>query len=94
MRFPMGTVSAFAHQHWILGGIGASLVWFAAGTQSLSNRRPDAAIFWQAIAVIIALILCGWTLAEREWLGLIAGMPTVYFEVRSIRSSTLSTPSQ
>lgn len=88
----MGTLSAFAHQHWVLGGIAASLIWFAAGRQSLSNRRPDAAIFWQAVAVIIALIVCGWTIAEREWLGLAAGILVVYFEVRSIRRSTLASP--
>lgn len=90
----MGTVSAFAQQHWIFGGILASLMWFAAGKQYLSNRRSGAAISWQAIAVIIALILCGWTIAEREWLGLAAGILTVYFEVRSIRRSALSTSLQ
>jgi hypothetical protein len=52
--------------------------------------RPDAAIFWQAVAVIIVLIVCGWTIAEREWLGLAAGMLTVYFEVQSIPRSILS----
>jgi len=88
----MGTIYAFAHQHWIVGGIVASLMWFTAGKQSLSNRRPDAAIFWQAVAVIIALILCGWAIAEREWLGLTAGILTVSFEVRSMRRSTLTTP--
>jgi hypothetical protein len=56
----------------------SSLFWFATGRQSLPHRRPDAAIFWQAIAVIIALILCGWTIAEREWVGLGAGVITVY----------------
>jgi hypothetical protein len=88
----MSTLSDFAAKHWVVGGIGVSLLWFVAGRQSLSNRRPDAAIFWQAVAVIIALVLCGWTIAEREWLGLAAGILVVYFEVRSIRRSTLGSP--
>jgi len=90
----MSTLSEFAAKHWVIGGIGVSLLWFVAGKQSLSNRRPNAAIGWQAIAVIIALIVCGWTVAEREWLGLAAGIVVVYFEVRSIKRSTLSSPHQ
>jgi hypothetical protein len=86
----MNTLSDFAAKHWILGSIGASLLWFLAGRQSLSNRGPDAAIGWQTIAVIIALIVCGWTALEREWLGLAAGIVVVYFEFRSISRSTLS----
>jgi len=31
----MGTIYAFAHQHWIVGGIVASVMWFTAGKQSL-----------------------------------------------------------
>jgi hypothetical protein len=88
----MSTLSDLAVKHWIVGGIGASLLWFVAGRQFLSNRRPDAAIGWQAIAVIVALIVCGWTVAEREWLGLAAGLIVVFFEVRSIKRSTLSSP--
>jgi hypothetical protein len=88
----MSTLSDFAAKHWVLGGIGVSLLWFVAGRQSLSHRKPNAAIFWQAVAVIIALILCGWTIAEKEWLGLAAGIVVVYFEVRSIRRSTLGSP--
>jgi len=88
----MSALSDFAAKHWVVGGIGVSLLWFVAGGQSLSNRRPEAAIFWQAVAVIIALILCGWTVAEREWLGLAAGILVVYFEVRSIRRSAFGSP--
>ena len=86
----MGTLSHLAAKYWFVGGIGVSLLWFAAGRQSLSNRRPDAAIGWQAIAVIIGLIVCGRSAVDREWFGLAAGIITVYFEVRSIRRSTLS----
>ena len=34
--------------------------WFVAGLQSFSNRKPDAAVAWQSVAVLIILILCGW----------------------------------
>lgn len=87
----MGTLSTFAAQHWVVGGIAVSLLWFAAGRQSLSNRRPDAAIGWQVIAVIIALIVGGWTVAKKEWLGLAAIIVVLYLEVRSIMRSSLTT---
>jgi hypothetical protein len=86
----MGSLSNLAAKYWFIGGIGVSLLWFVAGKQSLSNRRPDAAIGWQATAVIIGLIVCGRTIVDREWFGLVAGIVTVYFEVRSIWRSTLS----
>jgi hypothetical protein len=86
----MGALSNLAAKYWFVGGIGVSLLWFVAGKQSLSNRKPDAAIGWQAIAVIIGLIVCGRTIVDREWLGLVAGIVAVYFEVRSIWRSTLS----
>jgi hypothetical protein len=90
----MGMVSNLAAKYWFVCGIAVSLLWFAAARQSLSNRRADAAIGWQAIAVIIALIVCGRSAAEREWLGLVAGIVAVYFEVRSIRRSTLNNQRQ
>jgi hypothetical protein len=90
----MGVFSDFAAKHWVLGGIAVSLLWFVAGKQSLFNRRPDAASFWQSVAVIIVLIMCGWAVAEKEWLGLAAGVVVFYLEVRSTRRSTLKTKSQ
>jgi len=45
--------------------------------------------FWQVIAVIVALIVCGWSIVEKQWLGAIAGIVLVSFEVRSIRLHTL-----
>lgn len=83
-------LSNLAAKYWFVCGIAVSLLWFVAGRQSLSNRRPDAAIGWQAIAVIIALIVCGRSAVEREWLGLVAGIVAVFFEVRSIRRSLLN----
>jgi hypothetical protein len=88
----MGALSNLAAKYWFVGGIGVSLLWFVAGKQSLSNRKPDAPIGWQAIAVIIGLIVCGRTIVDREWFGLVAGIVAVYFEVRSIWRSTLSQP--
>jgi hypothetical protein len=74
------TLSDFAAKHWLIDGIAVSLLWFLAGRQSISNRRTDATIFWQAVAVIIGLIVCGWAIVEKEWLGLIAGIGVVFFE--------------
>lgn len=75
----------FAERHWVLGGILASLLWFVAGRQSFSNRNTDAAIGWQMVAVAIVLILGGWAIAKREWIGLAAAIAVLYIEVRSIR---------
>ncbi len=77
--------SQFAEQHWILGGILASLLWFVAGKQSFSNRKADFAMLWQSVAVLIVLVLCGWAVAEREWLGLAFAIAVLYVEARSIR---------
>jgi len=77
--------SQIAERHWIGGGILASLLWFFAARQSLSNRRPDAAIFWQSVGVIIVLIVCGWAVAEREWLGLVFAVAVLFVEALSIR---------
>jgi hypothetical protein len=81
----MATISDFASKHWVLGGIVTSLLWFVAGRQYSSSRQRFAAISWQSIAAIIGLIVCGWCVAEREWLGLAAGIVVVFIEVRSIR---------
>ena len=72
-------------QHWVIGGILVSLLWFFAGKQSLSNGRPGAARLWQTVGAIILLILCGWTIVEREWLGLVFGIGVLCLEVRSIK---------
>lgn len=77
--------SQFVKQHWVVGGILVSLLWFLAGKQSLSNGRADAAKFWQGVGLIIILILCGWTIAEKQWLGLAFGIAVLYVEARSIR---------
>ncbi len=72
-------------RHWVVGGIGASLAWFLAGRQSLSNKNPDAAIGWQCVAAIIILIVCGWAVVEKEWVGLAFALVVLYMEVRSIK---------
>jgi hypothetical protein len=86
----MTMLSELAARYWYVGGIAVSLIWFVAGKQSLSNKRPDAAIGWQAIAVIIALIVSGRSIVEKQWLGLALGVIAVFLEVRSIRRSTLA----
>jgi hypothetical protein len=77
--------SQLARQHWVIGGIFVSLLWFFAGKQSLSNKRPDAAIFWQAIGAVIILILCGWAVANKQWLGVTFGLIVLFVEARSIK---------
>jgi hypothetical protein len=81
----MGMLSNPAAKYWFVCGVAVSLLWFAAGRQSLSNRRPDAAIGWQVIAVIITLIVCGRSAFEGQRLGLALGIIAVFFEVRSIK---------
>jgi len=83
--------SQFFKQHWVLGGILVSLLWFFAGKQSLSNGRPDAALFWQSVGVIIILILCGWAIAEGQWLGLVFGIAVLCLEAGSIRRTYATT---
>lgn len=75
----------FITEHWVIGGIGASLLWYLAGAQSLSNRKPQIAIIFQIMAVLIVLVMSGWAIAQKEWLGLVLGTVVLYFEVRAIR---------
>jgi hypothetical protein len=90
----MALFSNLAAKYWYICGVGVSLLWFAAGRQSLSNKRPDAAIGWQAIAVIIALIVAGRSIFARQWLGSVIGIIAALWEVRSIRRYTLPNPPQ
>jgi hypothetical protein len=83
-----------AAKYWFVLGVGVSYLWFAAGKQSLVKMRLGAAIGWQVIAVIIALIVCGRSAVEKQWLGLAIGIGAVLFEVRSIRRSTLNSLGQ
>jgi hypothetical protein len=85
----MTTVAELAARYWYVGGVGVSLIWFFAGKQSLSNKRPDVAIGWQIIGVVIALIVCGRSVIEKEWLGFVLGAAAVYLEARSMRRYTL-----
>lgn len=72
---------------WLIGGIAVSLLLYFAGRQSLSNRRAEAAILWQAVAVIIGLIVCDWAIVEKQWLSLVAAIAFVLLEVHSTRRS-------
>jgi hydrogenase-4 membrane subunit HyfE len=79
--------SQFAERHWIVGGILVSLLWFVAGKQSFSNRKADTAMFWQSVAVLIILVVCGWALVEKQWLGLGFAVVVLCVEAGSIRRS-------
>src|SRR5689334_17815505 len=81
----MSSLASFIREHWIVGGVVTSLLWFLAGVQSLRNQKTDAAIFWQVFAVIVILIMCGWAIAEQEWLGIASGIAVFYLETRTIR---------
>lgn len=86
--------SQFAQQHWIIGGILASLLWFLAGRQSLANRQPGYAFFWQGIAVFTVAVLCVWAVLEREWIGLGFGVAVFCIEAFSMRRSQAERGSQ
>lgn len=78
-------MSELLTRHWVIGGLLASLLWFLAGQQSLSNKKPDNAIAFQRVAVFLIVALCAWSVVEGEWLGLVCGLAVLYFEIRSIR---------
>lgn len=83
------TWSEFLARHWVIGGIGASLLWCLAGKQSLSNRNVNGAIAWQSVGLLLILILAGWTIKEGQWVGLVCALLVFSFEVWTIsRSST------
>jgi hypothetical protein len=78
-------LSQFAEQHWIVGGTLVSLLWFFAARQSISRGRTDAAIFWQIVALIIMLFVCGWAIVEREWLGFAFAAAVLCIEALSLK---------
>jgi uncharacterized membrane protein len=85
---PIGLESSwtdFAARHWVIGGIVASLAWFFAGRQSLSNKNMNGALAWLCIAVLIMVVLCVWAVVKGEWLGFASGLAVLYLEIRSIR---------
>jgi len=92
----------FAQQHWIFGGILASILWFLAGRQSLTNRQAGYAAFWQGIALFIALVLCVWATLEKQWIGLMFGLVVLSVEALSMKQfyakrrerGQISTPSR
>jgi hypothetical protein len=90
----MSEWSQFAEHHWIVGGILASLLWFVAGRQSLANRQPGYAMFWQGIAMFIGAVLCVWAVLEREWIGLGFGIVVLCLEALSMRRSHTARSSQ
>jgi hypothetical protein len=85
-----GTLAGFAAKHWIAGGIATSLLWFLAGKESSHGIGP----VWRGVGVVILATLCGWCIAEREWLGLAAGIGVLYWEIHYIRRLRSRAPSQ
>ncbi len=81
--------SDFAARHWVVGGIVAALLWFVAGSQSLSNKSTDTAILWQWVSVFIIMIICVWCIAKKEWVGFIGGLQ--FFVLKSGGFSVVST---
>jgi len=75
------TLAEFAVRHWIAGGIATSLLWFFAGKESRHGIGP----VWRGVGVAILVTLCGWCIAEREWLGLAIGIVVLYWEIQYIR---------
>jgi len=65
-------------------------MWFVAGRQSFSNKKPDAAIAWQSVGVLTIVAVCGWAVVKEEWLGLSFAIVVLYIEVRSIRRISAS----
>ena len=90
----MTALLEMAAKYWFVLGIGVSYLWFVAGKQSLLKKEPGAAIGWQVIAVVIALIVCGRSVVERQWLGAVLGIIVALLELRSIRQLTLHSPPQ
>lgn len=78
-------LSQFAGQHWVVGGILTSLLWSVAGKQSHSNRKADLAMLWQGVGILVVLVLCGWAIVDREWIGLGVAIVVLCIEVRLIK---------
>ena len=81
----MSKWSQFAQQHWVIGGILASVLWFLAGRQSLTNRQRGYALFWRGIALFIVTVVCVWAVLGREWIGLAFGITVLCIEAFSIK---------
>jgi ABC-type branched-subunit amino acid transport system permease subunit len=78
-------VTRFLYDHWVIGGIVTSLLWFLVGWQSFRARKLMSALLWQSIGGFIAAALCVWAVKEREWVGFFFGLTLLCFEGRSIR---------
>lgn len=71
----------FLTEHPEVAGIGSSLIWFMAGRQSISNGKPENAIFWESGGFLIALATCIYTLKTQEWVGLTFGVTLIVAEI-------------
>lgn len=73
--------------HWVLGGIVCSLVWIAAGWQSLSNQAHRSALLWLFGATVTTAALAIWSFKAEEWLGLIAALSLLTAAIVLLRKS-------
>lgn len=74
-------MKSFLAEHWVVGGITTSLLWFVLGRYFSSDRNRDFAIVEQWIGIMMILALCGWTLFESEWIGLVASVSVLTGEI-------------
>lgn len=81
----MNGLREFLSGHWVIGGIACSLMWFAAGKQSLKSGHPNSALAWDCGAVLIISAGIGWMIKEGEWLGLVVALVVLGIEIRSMR---------
>lgn len=84
------TLSELAKRHWILGGIGTSLLWLLAGEKSNHNIGP----LWRGVGVVILLVICGRAIAEQKWIGLIGGIVVLCIEAYWIAARQRQKPSE
>jgi hypothetical protein len=56
----------------------------------LQTESMILAVLWQSVGVLIVLIVGGWAIVQKEWLGIVAVIAVLYVEVRSIRRALAS----
>jgi hypothetical protein len=77
-------LSDFATKHWIVGGAVASLLWLWGGKQYAEKSKWGVAVSCQCIAVVIIVMVAGWTVAERQWAGVALAIFIFAMEMREL----------
>ncbi len=81
----MSSLSELGKQYWWAGGTIASLMWLWGGKQYAAKAEFVGGVSWQCIALIIIVIVAGWTIAENKWVGLAVAILVFAIEVRELR---------